>query len=558
MPDASQIPLETQVPSLQSALAPMSTLLNMRQGVNNLQLQQQAIDSGGMNLQAQAQANQERKNVIQVMQDPNSGIFKPDGTIDMQAAQKAIMPVAPQTGADVLDKLATTSNHQTMTRAAINNLTEQNADRLSGVIRGVQAAGGGIPEAIKGIGAAADMYGDPKMTQLASTLTNGLQDHPDLATNPQASGQMLDQLVKRLRNPTSAGTELAPSVQGLQTGAGVQPTNMNPQRSDMGTNAAPLIPNALGPSQRQGHVTIAGRDFWQVTDPDGSNPRLIPAEALPTAGASTAAAPAPAARPITAPSQSAGPQDQAAYLQKQIDSAIDPVTRASARALQQKIIASNTGAGATLPDWQGQQNVHTAAIEQVRQSANQLPPVQETIGRLYSIVNGDTKFGPGSEGFAKFTNAMQNLLPGSGGGADLTGWQSANAYLERLATQVSAAGGTNTVAGLQANQAATGTPVYTRDALLEKLHAIEAITTAQQGYRQGLDKYVGTPTVDALGKPEYDAKFTQANDLTAWRLMNDMKRGDAADAKKIYGPLSPDEQAALKAKAATLQSMTGM
>jgi len=155
------------------------------------------------------------------------------------------------------------------------------------------------------------------------------------------------------------------------------------------------------------------------------------------------------------------------------------------------------------------------------------------------------------------------FLPDKAGGYSAE--QAASAYdtigkmTERNALQAASTMGTQTVAGLQAQLAANGSPTYNPTALKNVTKLSDAITSGAEDYQPGLEKAIKANPRGILNKREYDQAWGQNFDPDVYRLKNAKASGDTEEVdnilRKVGGKNSPGAQA-LAAKWKNLQSLS--
>jgi len=116
-----------------SPMDTMGNMVNLARGVQGYQTGQIQQEKQAIDLQAQRQANQERQNVIQLVQnDPD---FKPgpDGIIDQSKVMPKLMQAAPQTYGQYAQNINQANGANTTVNNALLGLDKDTRDSLSSV-----------------------------------------------------------------------------------------------------------------------------------------------------------------------------------------------------------------------------------------------------------------------------------------------------------------------------------------------------------------------------------------------------------------------------------------
>jgi hypothetical protein len=192
-------------------------------------------------------------------------------------------------------------------------------------------------------------------------------------------------------------------------------------------------------------------------------------------------------------------------------------------------------------------------IEGTRKAGTQVGVNRYINGELLKL-SKNTSTGPN-------TAEWQNLFGAIGApfGASLNAnYQTINAYLDRQAAMNSEAMGLpNTNVGLETSKSLSGNTTYTPQALQTKIRLNDALNTAAEQYRQGIDKAVGTGTNPnyATYQP-FRSAWSSNYDPRVFALENASRNGDTEEANRILKGLKPAERAELMQKRATLTALS--
>lgn len=214
--------------------------------------------------------------------------------------------------------------------------------------------------------------------------------------------------------------------------------------------------------------------------------------------------------------------------------------------------APNTGAGvigtSQSPVAARQQALDQEAIAHVREAGDQAPNNRNINQHLLQL-SAETATGPA-------TAAVQKLAAAIGMPSG-TRYQEIDAYLNRqAATQAAVMGVPHTNAGLAASQTATGTTVYTPQALQEKVKYADALNSGAAAYREGADKVVGTAGTPNLQKYQaFRSAWAKNFDPDIYRVEDAQRRGDNAELNAIRTRLGARGMKVLAHKSANLRAL---
>ena len=118
MADYVPIPMQVQVPD---PMKPLSSMLNIAQGVQSLQAQKLQMTGQDQQNQNNAITLNERQQMQKVLADPTQ-YSTPEGAVDYNKLIPQVMSVAPTTGMDYIGKMAQTEKQHTDAKNTILNL----------------------------------------------------------------------------------------------------------------------------------------------------------------------------------------------------------------------------------------------------------------------------------------------------------------------------------------------------------------------------------------------------------------------------------------------------
>jgi hypothetical protein len=183
-----------------------------------------SVKRGGIQLQRETQANNERVALQKFMSVPDN--FQTDGAIDLEKVNKAIPAIAPMTGADAISKLTTLATAQTTSKSAKLSLANDRRAAVSGPYGVLGRAGVEDPKAY--IAAGEDLKkqfpDDPDVARLVdsyNTIITNLPPGSHLARGAIIASQSI-------LNPAQQQSALSPQAGTVDTGGGIQPVVTTP------------------------------------------------------------------------------------------------------------------------------------------------------------------------------------------------------------------------------------------------------------------------------------------------------------------------------------------
>lgn len=282
--DAS-IPLSVQPPDAGAALKPISSLLAIRNGLQQYDMNSQVLQQQQLQTQQAQEVQNERGAVNSYLQD--QGSYNPDGSLNMDKAMKTLPRIAPQIwsqyGSQAAEALTAASNF----RVAHINATNRARDVVGGVLR-AYVGPDGQPKADVGtitnaLDSAAAQYSQaPDVANYAASVRDVLQHEKD----PQALNRTLSTIAD-----TSMGNGPLRQAQvgdtGMVSNGAVQfPVSRYGGVQPVGSAVGVVTPNQLGPDAATGVVTDPnGNPFQFVRDPGtGRITGVRPLASVPTPG----------------------------------------------------------------------------------------------------------------------------------------------------------------------------------------------------------------------------------------------------------------------------------
>lgn len=271
MPIDASIPLQVQVPTFQSALAPISALLGIKQQQQGLQQGQQALQIGQQNIQSNAMSNQtaqialqEKQGLQQLLQDP-SQLSDSKGDLDWNKALPAVMKVAPTTGMQALQQMFATQQQSSGAKQAINNTDKQSREQVATLATSlvgqppdvIKSTLGGMAKLYPTLGAAFKFAGDHI---LGPALQSGDQKQVDAALQRFGRGIMSPEQQQGMLTP--AGIAVGNGQQSrvvsakpgttVPQGEAIPGTEVQQQIPPTAPTISGTTPGLLGPQQFQG------------------------------------------------------------------------------------------------------------------------------------------------------------------------------------------------------------------------------------------------------------------------------------------------------------------
>lgn len=487
------IALQVQTPNSMNTIGSM---LDVARGAQALKGQRQQIESQGLELQKQRQANDERLRLQDFMSQPDN--FQTNGRIDLDKVNKAIPAIAPLTGAKVIEHLTTLGNAQTGAEQAQLGFTGQERSIVSGLFGILGRAGVKDP---KQVSAELDnlkaQYKDsPAMVKYIDNAKVGLQNAPPgdhltktLITQSQA---LLSPESQQSLNPTATlqntGSQLTPIV--TQPAVGGNAPNISASSTG--------LPLTVSPENRETLATDSSQNTNVVTkDAQG---RIIAARPAPGGGGTGGTG-------GTSPFQrfAPGQKDDIAHAQQEVSG--------------------------------------------IRQQGDQVPIARNINSKILELSRSATT-GPG-------TPRWQQVLAGASLGQFGDNYQELGKFLEKNALQqLQAMGGPPSDARLSAATAANGSTQFNPGALQAVTKFNDATTSALDKYRQGVDKAVGLANSDYTKLPAFKAAWAKNMDVDIFRVENAVRDGDKEELGKISKELGPARMKALAQKRQNLETLS--
>lgn len=480
------------------ALSGLAQLQNVRQQGQMFQAETQNLNNEAAQSTQQNAEWQAYKNLLQ--NDPQHLIHDPNtGLLDVSKAQQWQMNNMPLTGTQFGDALVQHMNAVNQWRTNVANTSDEDRARIASTA-GAFLGPNGLTGNPQQIGAALATL----QPQLASqggqaTMNMVMQALRNTQSNPAMMQQVLGE-VSRLGTP--AATQAA-ARQGatsfVNNGAGTVPVaNTGDFGALPGTDVGAILPNQLGPDQRQtvssnpltGGPTVINRD---------ANGNVLGITNAPTQG-------------VYVPQP--GDAQALPELQAERDAARREFTNAGLQHENNRIVLDNIdNVGATGPSGQAIRNIASAM---------------------------GLNLGP------KVDDATAYDMVGKG--------------LERSALQAAQSMGPQTNAGLEAQIKANGSLAYTPSAIKQITHLNDAIVSGTQAYQPGLERAIAAnPSAGVFAKRAYDEAWGANFDPRIFEMYNAAKAGDTATVNSIVqqlGGVKGKAYQALMKKAANLQELT--
>lgn len=487
MPLDPSIPLQIQTPN---PIGMMGNLVNTAQGVQNLQtgaIQQQRL---GINLQSEAQANQERQNVIQAVQsDPD---FKPgaDGIIDTAKVMPKLMQLAPQTYNQYAQNISTSNGNATTVNKQLMDLGQDKIKSLGETVTSkVGRPASEVADAVDQW-AEANPQGRKVADLFISTLGKAdTQDKVDAVTKGAALRANAISSQLEATTPSVSLVQQGPQAQGVVTASKLsgQPL-MAPVGKPVPMGAAP------------GYQVDAAGNLVQV-------PGFMPGRGGPTQAA-----------PQTGPGATVPPAPP--WMNKQTaQNASDAQARWSSA--QTRDVDPASGYNATA----------------------------QVYSNLKSLLDKNPNIGPGSAGWNQLLGRIGTY---SGHAVDPNSdYQQVAGYLDRISAINSAATGAATNFAREQQASATGNPeVMGPEAIKEKLRFGASVNEASHAYATASRAFLTKQGAGAAyANPQlFEGAWSSNADPVAFRLMAANRDGDKADfaaTQARVAAMPPDQQQAI-------------
>lgn len=465
---------------------PLSNLLNVANGAQQLQIGQQQLQQQQLVTQQAQQIQNERTAINRLFQDPSSGIRNTDGTINIQEAMKRLPQIAPQTWAQYGEGAARSMQSANELQTSKLHMGQEAANVVGNSLRAAVGTNGAprmsLGEINSSLAQLEERYSDNDAvkTYVAHARSMLLSSADDPSKLNSVLGALADTSVgnAQLRESQKSDTQL------LNNGRATIPVNVQPGNAPVGQSTGVPTLNQLGP----------GQSVQLMAGPDGNNYQVV---RDPTSG---------------------------------------QVTGTSAVGVQ----GGNSGApgnggqggGVPMPHYAPGQLADTQSaqqeVQQVRNSASQVVTNRHITDTLLDLTANAKDLGPNSDkwahAFGSLGMAFDAKMP------EVQKYQEINAYLDRMALQSAQSMGLGTDAARQMAANAVGTTQMGRDALREKVRFVDAMNSGLEAYRMGLDRAVGTGgNQNFAAKRQFDSSWAQNADPLVFRLRNAQMRGDKED-----------------------------
>lgn len=453
----------------------------------------QQFQSGAIAMQAQRQANVERQNLIQLFQNDPDAKPNADGTFK-PAIYAKVLAAAPQTGQDMINKLATNNTAVTQANKAQFALGQEQNQQIADAFQdqrgkpmsSIVGTASDLKQKFPALGPRVDIM----MNQLKGVDPNNQQAVDSIINHNMALTQTLAGR-KEYTQPDYAVTPVGPV--GLQT-------QRNPEAP--GGVVSPVQ------AQKQPTVAMGVAPGYQV-DQSGN---LVQLPGFMPGGKGAAAAPKPAGALPPAP----------AWMNKQqAQNASDAQARWSSA--QTRDVDPASGYNATA----------------------------QVYSNLKDLLAKKPDLGPGSAERNKFlgyigtaTNHAFNIDPNAN-------YQEVAGYLDRLSAQNSAATGAATNFAREQQASATGNPeVMGPTAIAEKLRFGASVNEASHAYASASRAFLTKQGPNAAyANPQlFEGAWSENADPVAFRLMAAHKDGDKADfaaTQARVAAMPPEQQQAI-------------
>lgn len=513
-------------PNPNQTINTLSGILGLQQARQNLQTGQYRQQTAQAQAQQEQQTTQQRQAAAQFFQNYDvASHVGPDGTIDLDQALtnpqlKTTGDAYPAIAGQIIDMKNKQLDAKTKLATLTGDLRQQFYKNVGGLstdsdVKAGNATGvGKVLDAIDEFG----QSGGPDAARVAQTYKPIIQ-------SLQQRGKA-DKLPEVLRNfqlqaqDAANQTNLTRGVPGtMDTGGTIQPGQQNAFTGEF-TPAGVGISKTLPPGAIV--VSDAYKRQWLINQQSGQ------AQLIGGGGSASANAPAsaPSGGALGQPPSGAPGQPQAG--------------------------APSGGRPQFAQPVPGQEDVMND-IKTAREQGTNVGTNRYVNSELLRL-SSNTATGPGTEAWHRYLG-MAGAPFGANAGSD---YQLINAYLDRQAAMnASAMGLPNTNAGLQTSQSLSGNASYSPAALQAKVKLSDALNTATDQYRQGLDKAVGTGNNPNLGAYQrFRSQWSTNFDPRVFALENAIRDGDSDEQKRILSSLKPAERAELTRKRTVLTALS--
>lgn len=475
----SGIPLQVQAPNT------LATVGNIASTANAIQ----QFQAGNIALQAQRQANVERQNLIKLFQEDPDAKALPDGTFN-PALYGKVMAAAPQTGMQMISKLADNNTAVTQANKAQFNLGQEQNQQIAQTLQ--------------------DQRGKPRSKAVAA----------------------LDQL-----------TEQFP---GLGPRAGIIRSQLGNVRDDDQPAVDAVLNHALALTQN-----LAGRKEYTQPDyavvPLGATGAVVQKNVEAPGGVTTPMKPS---GEVTMSIPPGFMQDQFGNLVKvggvggQGPPQAKPVSPPASGLAPPAPAWMNAGASQNAKDAQARwSSAQTRDVD----PASGYNATGQVYANLKDLLDKNPNIGPGSAGWNQLVGRVGTI---TGHKLDPNAsYQEVVGYLDRLSAQNSAATGAATNFAREQQASATGNPeVMGPQAIQEKLRFGASVNEAAHAYTTASRNFISKNGPNAYGSPQlFEGAWSENADPIAFRLMAAAKDGDKADfaaiQARVAGMPLPQQQA---------------
>lgn len=500
--DAS-IPLGIKTPTLQDAMANMSSLLGVQQQQQDLQKGQETLSQGRVKTQQDQNTLREQQALGQINTrdyvDPNTGI------IDADRYMRDAMAATPITGlgADHATAIYRAQRAQTEVSQAGQDLNRSIrsdvASRFSALSTDPNTTLNDYVKTGEQI-----KKDNPQAAKLVDSYMQSLPQQADMDTLHRVAGSLNRAVLPAGDNVSKPGS--------MDTGASIQPGTTNPGTGAFTAAGAP-IKKDIPP----GYQMING----QLVRADNSGlslPTVRGGQGAPGAPPGAGAAPPQGAklRAIPAPGVNANPGDVSRY-------------------------------NATMEE-------NRKHIQDVSGAANDLQngvgPTRYRNDQIQDILNSKT-FSPTGPGAAQL-NWISSKIPGGDAG---DAYQKIGHYLAQNSAAIAQKMGVpGTNMGAEQAAAAAGNTAQNRGALLEVTKVNDAMNTALDMYNRGLAKASGNGA-DPTKVNAYKQAFGQNFDMNVLRYEDALRRNDRDEIDRIQKEQGTAGMKAMGAKRRVLRSL---
>lgn len=279
-------PINTNYPQAAPPVDPMTRI----SGMLNIQQQRQNLESGGIDLQAKNQANQERIATQDMIQNNPDQYKDENGDIDLDKARNNLNKIAPLTGGDTMTKLTALSKATTEAKLAMRDMTTGDRAIVATPTTVLGRLGVEDPKAyITENNNTAKMYagnqGIQRMIAAKNALFAMMPPGPGVAKAALQAGAAL--MSPEQENAANSPKSMLINTGGSQVPAVATPSVAGSQPTVQVAGQAPNapIPNTITPAESQVPITDAmGRTVLANKAPNG---QMTSTQAVPGAAPGT-------------------------------------------------------------------------------------------------------------------------------------------------------------------------------------------------------------------------------------------------------------------------------